>query len=215
MDNNTYRELQALDEALEYLNEGKLLDKLKDIFKQKKKNSKTNTTKDTFSYYEYYKSIFKNAVESYRNGTLIDTMVKAKYSYTAGAELAYLDLPQTKFDSMVKKYIKYHPNKVHSDDEYIYDWTDHDETVTNMFRNNDNIVIATEEMYFLYYFIDGKYFYLFDTVHYHRSEKYNYSQFINYEKSYMLDDPDAVQADADLGYYLLSEPPAGEKKIKL
>ena len=208
----THRELEVLDEALLYLNEGKILDKLRDMFTAKKKKT-SQTKKSSFSYYDYYKTLFKNAVESYKNDTLIENMVK---SGACGVELGYLDLSLSQFDSVVKKYVKNNPNKLSPDNDDIYDWTDHNEDITNIFRSNDYILVSYDDMYFLYYFIKDRTFYLLDVVHCHRSEKCSYSKYVDDMKDIISwNEEDAIKADADLGYYRLSTPPEGVKPIKL
>ena len=267
MDTNTRNELQALDEALEYLNEGKVLNKISGSLKKlyskwvefadkynekyykthggKPKASSSQSTKEndpkdySSSQYQYCHRTFKDVVEAYKNGELIRFLNDKGSVYFE--ELSYLNIPQSKFESEVKKFVSKNPNALQtqfvklSEDE-LYDIIHEDDEkeakkIVDFLKNNDHIVVGDNGFGdSVLYFIKSKIFLTYfheDSPSINLSEKITYNDIVTKLRKNMYTVSSdsssyrtqftnaAIAADSNLGYYLISEPPEGEKAIKL
>ena len=228
----TRRELEALDEALLYLNEGKILKKIRDAFR-KKKEAKRNKSKDqeqlnskgyTDFQYKWYYDMFKGVADAIKNDMFIAYLNYEANMY--GEEFYYANLPQSKFESELAKFIKENPDSVTDDlSEYMEEHED-PQAAIDLFQNEDYICLGDNGGGdCLVYFIKKKFFMAWDHEcglkdgHVDMSDKMSYSDVLRMGKELLLendksDTKAAIAADANLGYYRLSTPPEGVKPIK-
>ena len=249
------RETLALDEALEFLNEGKISDKFWSIIgngiakaaenmyllsmsksqrekykkeqadnkARKKEIEEKGYTEDQVKCYIDY--IFKPAVEAYKSNTLIEYLEDS--GSLDGLELYYLGINQSKFEQLVNKYIKDNPDSVNAWDLIDYmEELDASPEAIKFFENNDYLVVGDNGGgdHLLYFFKD-KIFLEWDHECSFKdgqvdlNQKFTYQQLMNFAKMELTPKNGnsisdqfakaAIAADAKLGYYRLSTPPAG------
>jgi hypothetical protein len=194
---------------IDYLNKAR--SKLVDI--KNKSDSYINRNMSREEYYETiglsasnidnWKNIFRNFV---KNKDTLDSEFN-----TDGLMYAYLDVPKSKFVASLKRFMN---TDAHNAIDAILD---DDEEKISKFENKRIISIIDSEEDGLYYCLDNKKFYIYSEG----IEFPDYDDGTSYDElksdalNYLKKKQEAIIADAELGYYRLSEPPKGVTPKKI
>lgn len=166
---------------------------------------------------EYAKSDIKDFINAYKNKEYL-------YNVLNGTGLFYTGVTQQEFEKFINVYIKKYGNKIYEDDlwEYVEDYhgSEAEDTIKYLQENKPIIIGDNNSGDYLLYIPNKKVF----LGWYHENgagngmqininDTYTYSQIIDDAKKLVIKSyKEYIQADAELGYYRLSEPPKGVER---
>lgn len=180
------------------------------------KNKSDSYIEQNMSRDEYYKSkgISTSGIDDWKN--VLKNFVKNKDSLDSefnsdGMMYAYLNIPRSKFEASLKRFTNTNGYKE------ISEILTFDDEKLEKFEGKKILVITSSGESGLYYCLNNKKFYIYSEG----IEFPDYDSGTSYDElktkniNYFKKNKEAIVADAELGYYRLSEPPKGVTPKKI